>query len=576
LLGPILCAIAVTLGLVWLGAESQWYGFKTSGIAVRHKASGWSIKNYQVSLILTILSVVFWSISLLQSKINFGFFGLINSYSVSYFIALFFLTLASFLLWISKESHGKLLLLQIIVFITMLWLTPVLIGSNPVFMDVIYRDLVHTNYITQNGHLVPNILFYHNWPGLFIYESSVLQIVGATTIPSNFILLSAYLLQFLTLLPLYIFFKNTIETPNLRWLAIWLFYLANWTAQIYMEPQGIAFFFLAVLLAIFSSVNLRQGNVLTPKSTTMIIILLAALTITHLLTSIAAILVILIFWIRKTLKLNLVILIFVFVAAWTIYGATAQFNNNLAGLVQHAFSLDALFSQFTTPLGISNASHVAINVSRIAFSGFFIIVGILGVLFYRKQRNEAYIVNFWLLIAAFIILFSVIYGAEQLMRFYLFALVPLTYFTYRLFKNKIVQIVLLVLFITALPLNIITHYGNVDIDYFPPSEVSYTNFLRTFSVSNSDLFGGLNLFLSGGQYYPLDNSYVLEGKITTQDYVSSGGAQYIHIGTTDQNSEIFQNNNSTLVPGLDESLKNSIVYDIIYNNPNTKIYFTHY
>ncbi|MGD0780774.1 MAG: hypothetical protein ABR954_08395 [Dehalococcoidales bacterium] len=533
----------------------------------------WIIKRHQVSLLLTILSIVFWSVSLIQAKLNFGFYGLISSYSINYFIALGLLTIASFLLWVSKEAQGKLLLLQLLILITMLWLTPVLIGSNPLFTNIVYRDIVHTSYLTENGHLNPAILFYHNWPSLFIFESGLIQITGATGIPNILILLSAYFLQFLILLPLYIFFRNTIETPNLRWLAIWLFYLANWTGQIYMEPQGIAFFFLIILLAVLTSVNIQQRNILAPRYSTIIIIVLAALVTIHLLTSIVAILLVFVFWMRKTLKFNFVILIFVFVAAWTIYGATYQFNHNLNSFIQHAFNIDVLFSQLTTPLGVSSTSHSAINELRIAYSGFFIIIGIIGILISRKHRSEADVVSFWLLISSFLILFTVLYDKEQLMRFYLFALIPLTYFAYKLFKNKIAQIVLLVLFMLVLPLNIITHYGNTFIDYFPPSEVAYTNFMRTFSALNNDVFGGQNLFLPGGHYYSLDSSSVLNGEITTKDYVYSGGSQYVHIGTRDQNTEIFTNNDDTLVPKLDESLKKSTDYGIIYNNPTISVYY---
>src|SRR4030067_133963 len=87
---------------------------------------------YRLSLGLTIAAVAAWALSTVQSRFTIGFYGLIHSYPISYFVSLGLLTIASSVLWIARESHPRLLCLQLCLFIVMIWLTPILIGANPV------------------------------------------------------------------------------------------------------------------------------------------------------------------------------------------------------------------------------------------------------------------------------------------------------------------------------------------------------------------------------------------------------------------------------------------------------------
>ena len=164
----------------------------------------------RISLILTSVALLLWSLSLIQAELNIGFYGLIHSLPVIFFIALIVLTISSFILWRLPQNHSTLLCFQLCLLIIMLWLTPVLVGSNSVFMDMSYSFFFsYIDYIDQFGHLNPASLWYHNWPGMCILQSIFVNITGVNNL-DTIAFFGTFLMQFLVLLPLYLFFKYTI------------------------------------------------------------------------------------------------------------------------------------------------------------------------------------------------------------------------------------------------------------------------------------------------------------------------------------------------------------------------------
>ena len=204
------------------------------------------IRRYSLSLALTTAAAAVWALSMLQSNFSIGFYGLIQSYPLTYFIALGLLTIASAILWTRRENHNGLLCLQICMFILMVFLPPIIIGANPVSTWWTYGILFpNSDYIAQTGHFNTSLHFdvyslstMQNWPGVFFFEATLMKLTGAGT--ADFMAVySPLIMQFLILPPLYIFFKNTIKESNHRWAACWFFFLVNWTAQLYFCPQAI-------------------------------------------------------------------------------------------------------------------------------------------------------------------------------------------------------------------------------------------------------------------------------------------------------------------------------------------------
>jgi hypothetical protein len=525
-------------------------------------------------MILTIVALVLWSYSVSQAELIIGFYGLIHSFPITFFIALALLTIASAMLWVSPQSHGKLLCVQLCLLITALWLTPLLVGSNPMFSDISYRDFAFYDYITRYGHLNTAWLWYHAWPGLWMLQAASMEVLG-TENPYLVATLGPFLMQFLILLPLYLFLKNTISQSNYRWAASWIFYLANWTAQIYIAPQGMTFFLFLILLALLSKMSLweRGGAV---GNRLMTITVMACLPITHLFTSIAGFLSIALLWATRQLKVstNLVIIATVFIGAATIYGAIVQLEFQLPHFLERAFRFDLLFKwHFVDPPHAASESHIAVRWVRVWFSALFAAIGIAGFILSRKLKSKADSTVLALSGVPIIMTFTALYGWELFMRTYLLALVPIAYFGVKLLNLRAASVVLCLLMLVALPLHIVAHHGNAARDHIPRGEIAYWHFIQD-NIREGYLTGGLSpseMRYAGYRAVGFDelewDNNLLVGKPLNGDR-----PHYVNVGKWDQSAYGFLRNEPEFIPNMRARLENSTHYNLIYVNPDVSLF----
>jgi len=241
----------------------------------------------QISILLTIIALLLWSHSILYARFEIGHFGLISGLPITFFVALALLTVASVILWVSKEKHGKLLCLQLLILISALELIPLITGGSPPAVNQGYRNLGYIDYIVRQNHFDTNVTFYFSWPGAFILSAIVSKIGSINFEPLIEMLLIC--LPILWLLPLYVFLKNTLgeARSNYCWAGCWLFYLALWGEKTLISPPGISFFLLLTILALVTNPSLWRKDSKPLALLFLIAITFAALTITHLLTSLA-------------------------------------------------------------------------------------------------------------------------------------------------------------------------------------------------------------------------------------------------------------------------------------------------
>jgi hypothetical protein len=110
----------------------------------------------QISILLTIIAVFLWAHSILSARLEIGYLGLIHSLPVTFFIALALLTIASAILWVSKEKHGKLLLLQLLILVIAIWLIPLVTGGSPLGQTsniLQYQRLDYSQLVWQGNKL---------------------------------------------------------------------------------------------------------------------------------------------------------------------------------------------------------------------------------------------------------------------------------------------------------------------------------------------------------------------------------------------------------------------------------------
>lgn len=529
----------------------------------------------QLSLLLTTIAVALWAFSIATAKLATDDWGIIHSLPVIFFIALGLLTIASAILWLSHQDYGKLLFLQLCLFITMLWLTPLLLGGSLVFGRDAYVWHDTTEYILRYGHLDAASQWYHNWPGFDLVETSVIRILGIEN-PDLMLKIAPFLMQFILLGPLYIFFRNTIGRSNYSWAAIWLFYLGNWTGQYYFSPQSFGFLLLITVLALLTK-SPAWAAVKAPGHRFLEILVFAGLTIAHLLTSIAGLFIVAALWLARVLRGRalLVLLVAVFVAGWTIYGAIAYTGEQLLLFLERAFRLEFLWGvNIAGPVAAGSAGHQAVCTIRIAYTALFVVIGLAGVFLSRKFKSSAD--RAILAIGAGIVLmipFS-FYGSEYFMRAFFFMLPVIGYFGVKLLKTRISALILVLFLLAAIPFSIISLHGNQALNNITSGEVAYWHFLRD-ETTEGDVSGGIGFVTLGytGRYsYRYLDSLKWKDDLLTGDWLTEGRPQYICLSQYDQSLYEINYNDPQFVPELRSRLNNSAEYNLIYTNSDVSLY----
>jgi len=512
----------------------------------------------QISILLTIVALLLWSHSILYARFEIGHFGLISGLPITFFVALALLTVASAILWVSKEKHGKLLCLQLLILISALGLIPVATGGSPPFINHGYRDLGCIDYIVRQNHFDTGVFWYFGWPGVFIVSAIVAKIGSINFEP--LLSVSPLFPSLLLLLPLYVFLKNTLgeARSNYCWTGCWLFYLAFWGGGRLVTAPGVAFLLLLTILALVTSPSLWQKDTRSFVLMSMIALTFAALTITHLLTSLAALGIITVLSVvRLDKRLALVTgACLLFLVTWNLTGAGSFAKTRLpepreVAVVQLMpppkemllLNPEVLAEREVTGHLSGSESHADIAGIRILFSGIFALIGLAGAILAFVARRD-FKTNLSLLaitvIPLVLVTLSGHYAREILTRLYLFTLPGMAYFGVSLLniKRGAVAIILCLLLIIAIPLHVITQYGNQELDYLSPAQLSGMRFFH--NETSRGLATGdrtLGKMKNIEQYLPISSLGRLEwenGRLVLEEWMEQYLPYYIGISRQDR------------------------------------------
>jgi hypothetical protein len=468
----------------------------------------------QISKLLTIIALLLWSHSILYARLEIGYLGLIHGLPFSFFIALAFLILASTVLWLSSEKNGRLLCLQLVVLICALWLIPLITGGSPPFVDHTYRNLGYVYYVITHGEFSTAVISYFSWPGAFVTPAIISDICLVSFKPLVELGLFPLLLQLSCLIPLYVFLRNTLgeSRSSYCWVGCWLFYLANWVGHLHLNPQGFGFFLLLVLLALVTSPRLWRENAKPFILVSLISIVFAALAVTHLITSLAFLCILVgLYLIKRDKRTAFVIAacLMLFIA-WNLIGAkgllegkadstegfvTVQ-QSSASGEITESGEItktmlvldpELIAEREITGHMLGSQSHIVLANIKILFATMFALIGLAGVIIIclvkRKLKTCITILVITLAPLALASL-SFHYGnmlrGEILSKLYLYTLPGMAYFGAMALgtsDRKMVVILFLLLFISC-PLHVICEYGNQEADYLSAGEVSGMEFFN--------------------------------------------------------------------------------------------------
>ncbi len=530
----------------------------------------------RISLTLTVSALLLWAYSLIHAKlINIDDWGLYHVLPLTYFIALGCLTIASSILWFLRESHNKLLFFQTCVLITFIWSTPLIIGGTLVGTRYIYASNTLTEYIVRYGHLDPISQWYHNWPGLNLLETVLFQISGFIT-ADKAIVIFPFVIQFILLIPVYFLFRTVIN-GNQVWAAIWLVYYFNWTGQTIYSPQGITYI---LFLTFIGFLNCTHNN--TVSSRIQHVVYFVALVITHLLTAIASLFIMLTtisFTKEKKQGLSILILSTIILITWSTYQTTEFFNNSITSFLEHVFKFDFIQNTSLTSGVKGSIGHQVTALIRVLFTTILGIIGITGSFLSIKRRDLQD--RFFVAILAGVVLMLPFgfYQYEFIERIFLFMLPVLAFFGIKFLRTKILGIILIMILIVSIPFSVIAFYGNQAIDNVSINQRAYWNFLRDKTVSGSLLGGGIP---PGGWTMGYKDRYLIQFGVLTNmskefnipltGWQTNSMPNYLAISNFEQAYLANIQNNTESVSKTNDLLCESHEYNFIYENNEVSAY----
>jgi hypothetical protein len=448
------------------------------------------LSKFRLSMVLSIIALIMWTFAILQAKLESGFYGLTNSFPILFFVSLGILTVASAVLWTTRENHWELLLVQLSFLVISLFLPHLMVGGAQPIYSVAYSDLGYTEYIMRTGFINQELLWQLSWPGNYILQSIFLLFTGTNMQNfADFLPWLPVIWQFLIFFPLYIFFNNTLGKihPNYCWAALWIFYLGNWVGLQNNGAQPFGIFCVFTLLAILSNTSIWRKNDSILGDKVIAVVILALVSVSHLLGALACLGVVTAMFVSRRLKSsNLLIIAGLFIITWSIFDANPFMEGSLPAKIKQIFQVSEAFEIGITQQLFGNAANVAVAYIRIIFSSFIIVLGVAGCILSFKQKHNIYLNTTILTLALSFIIIAIIistgYNTEIYFRLFLFLLPCVAYFTIKLLRYRFTTIVMTAILTIVLPLSFISQHGNHQIDYLSAAYLDGNRVFYKYSV----------------------------------------------------------------------------------------------
>ena len=490
---------------------------------------GWLKDIRRISISLTIIAALLYTYSLTQARFEIGYFGFIHSLPPSFFVALALLTVASAILWVSPQPHGKLLGLQLGLLIVALHLTPLAvagIGGAQAGAGSLYSEFGLGEYVFRTGHFspTPSELWRLYWPGGIILNAAIMLVSGIDD-ASSVLILNIFLWIFLITPLVYLFLRTTVGKDRVNYClaGVWLFFVANWILY-YLMPSIVGYLLLLLIMGLLAKSLLQGRQGFSFPEQLCLILALVVLPATHLLTALVALAVLLVlFFIRRVRVLGLAMLLFVVIASWSMYVTGTFMEWHLPLFVEQlktAFRLDVIWNLGVAGRMVGSEAHQTANTLRVSFAALFFVIGAAGGIMALKDKEntngDKFVLATVIGIFAMLLVISKAYYHELIQRAYFFVVPAIAYFGVKLLKHKTTAIILTILLVVALPLRFVALYGNAVIDYISPEEIAATYFFEEHA-SHGTFTGSFVLFPLGFTENREDHRFVYLEQLLWED-----------------------------------------------------------
>jgi hypothetical protein len=230
--------------------------------------------------------------------------------------------------------------------------------------------------------------------------------------------------------------------------------------------------------------------------------------ITHLLTSIVALCILLALCLVKRSRMLAAVAsaCLLLLIGWSLTGASgyivpAAASSGIGGLILGPEGVGT--AQITSRL-TGSESHIAVAGTRVVFSAIFVALGILGaiwvILIKRDLKVSVPVLAIAVAPLVLVPLRPFTYSGELLQRLYLLSLAPMAYFVARLLETakKPSFLVICLVLVLAIPLHIVSYYGNQQLDYYSPAQAAGVDFFK----DKTDRGYVTEAFPTGGMLFP--------------------------------------------------------------------------
>jgi hypothetical protein len=538
----------------------------------------------RISVLLTILALLALSHSILYAKLEIGYWGLVNSLPITFFVALALLVIASALLWVSKEKHTKLLGLQLVTIILALALVPVITGGSIPFINHGYRNVGYVDHIVRQGHFDTQLTFYLSWPGAFVLGAIINILCQIDFTPLIEIL--PFLLPVLFIIPLYIFLKNILGQSRSKyvWAGCLIFSAAGGGGGNLISAGGTAAFLLLVILALVTNRRLwhKEGNPF--PIILLIVIAFTAMVVCHMLTSLATLAMIAVLaLVRRDRYLILTAVVsFAVLLAWnlTVAGNFIMPRLPFVGEGGLIFDFSLLFEREVTGHFQGSGAHINVAMFRIIHTVIFLLLGFAGFissLVVRRELKTTISLAAITVITIPLVALSGYYAREIITRIYGFIMPGLAYFGTRLFdiNKKVIAAVLCLLLIIAIPIELVVNYGNQELDYISPGQLAGTFFFHD-NVSQGIIYGSWPMGkVKNIEHYvgsELDNLIWYNNRLDIHPWLRKYESYYISISRQNRAHYGWYQGNTEFIDNLEQQIHNTVGINFIYYNPDMQLY----
>jgi hypothetical protein len=192
------------------------------------------------SVALTVTAIVLWERSLADIDVDaMTDLGLVSVLPATAWFAYAFLV-GGFCLALSERPLREwLVACHVVALILMLYALPGAVEDVP-RLAAAWRHAGVIEYVTRTGAVDPGIDAYFNWPGFFVLGAFVEEVAGFGSALA-FVRWAPVVFPVLFLAPLLVILRAATSDRRLVWLAIWIFFAANWVGQDYFAPQALSF-----------------------------------------------------------------------------------------------------------------------------------------------------------------------------------------------------------------------------------------------------------------------------------------------------------------------------------------------